>query len=108
LVIVSVIVVECVRLPLVPVMVMVNVPLEAPLLVKVRVEVPLPATLVGLKLAETPEGNVPVDSETVPVKPFSDVIVTVVDPDPVLCMVKLEGDALMPKSPVTGPVTVRV
>ena len=108
MVIVSVIVVECVRLPLVPVMVMVNVPLEAPLLVKVRVEVPLPATLVGLKLAETPEGNVPVDSETVPVKPFSDVMVMVVVVEPNRGIVRLEGDALMLKSPVPGALTVRL
>jgi len=89
-------------------MVMVNVPLDAPLLVKVRVEVPLPVTLVGLKLAVTPAGRVPVDSETVPVKPFSDVMVTVVDPDPVLWIVRLEGDALMLKSPVPGALTVRL
>jgi len=87
---------------------MVNVPLDAPLLVKVRVEVPLPVTVVGLKAAVTPAGRAPVDSETVPVKPFSAVMVIVVEPEPVLWIVKLEGDALMLKSPVTGPVTVRV
>jgi hypothetical protein len=87
---------------------MVKVPLDAPLLVKVRVEVPLPVTVVGLKVAVTPAGRVPVDSETVPVKPFSAVMVIVVEPDPVRCIVRLEGDALMLKSGVAGPVTVRV
>jgi hypothetical protein len=94
-----------VRLPLVPVTEMLNVPLDAPLLVKVRVEVPLPVTLPGLKLAVTPEGKLPVDSETTPLKPFNDVMVTVVDPEPVRCIVRLEGEALMLKS---GPVTVRL
>jgi len=87
---------------------MVNVPLDAPLLVKVRVEVPLPVTVAGLKVAVTPAGKLPVESETVPLKPFSDVMVIVVEPEPVRCIVRLEGDALMLKSPVTGPVTVRV
>ena len=71
------------RLPLVPVTVMANVPLGALLLVKVRVEVPLPVTVAGLKVAVTPAGRVPVDSETVPVKPFSAVMVIVVEPEPV-------------------------
>ncbi len=75
---------------------------------KVRVEVPLPDTLAGLKLAETPTGSAPVDSETVPVKPFNAVMVTVVDVEPDLVIDRLEGDALMLKSPpVPGAVTVR-
>jgi hypothetical protein len=111
LVIVSVIVVEWVRLPLVPVRVMVNVPLAVwpPLPVKVSVEVPLPDTLPGLKLAETPDGSAPVDSETVPVKPFNAVMVMVVDVELVLAIDRLDGDALMLKSPpVPGAVTVRL
>jgi hypothetical protein len=111
LVIVSVIVVEWVRLPLVPVTVTVKVPAGVwpPLPVKVRVEVPLPATLAGLKLAETPAGSEPVDSETVPLKPFSDVMVTVVDVELVLAIDRLDGDALMLKSPpVPEVVTVRL
>lgn len=96
------------RLPLVPVTVMVNVPLDAPLLLKVKVEVPLPVTVVGLKVAVTPAGSVPVDSETMPLNPFSDVMVMVVEPEPVLCIVRLEGDAPMLKSGCAGPVTVRV
>jgi len=111
LVIVSVIVVEWVRLPLVPVMVMVKVPVGVwpPLPVKVRVEVPLPATLAGLKLAETPVGSGPVDSETVPLKPFNAVMVMVVDVELVLAIDRLDGDALMLKSPpVPRAVTVRL
>jgi hypothetical protein len=96
-----------VRLPLVPVTVTVKVPVAVPppCPVKVNVEVPLPpdatVTLVGLRLAVTPAGSAPVDSETVPLKPFSDVIVMVVDAEPNLVIVRLEGDALMLKSPIT-------
>jgi hypothetical protein len=111
LVIVSVIVVEWVRLPLVPVTVTVNIPVAVwpPLPVKVRVEVPLPVRLAGLKLAVTPDGSAPVDSETVPLKPFNAVMVIVVDVELVLISVTLEGDALMLKSPpVPGAVTVRL
>jgi hypothetical protein len=61
-----------------------------------------------LKVAVTPAGSEPVDSDIVPLNPFSDVMVMVVEPEPVLCIVRLEGDALMLKSPVTGPVTVRL
>ncbi len=75
---------------------------------KVRVEVPLPVTLAGLKLAETPDGSAPVDSETVPVKPPDAVMVMVVDVEPDLVILRLVGDALMLKSPVTGAVTVRL
>ena len=89
-------------------MVMVNVPLGALLPVKVSVEVPLPVTLVGLKLALTPDGSVPVESETVPVKPFSAVIVTVVEVEPDRVIVRLEGVALMLKSGCGGVVTVRL
>ena len=100
------------RLLLVPVMVMVNVPRCALLPVNVSVEVPVPpaatVTLVGLKLALTPDGRVLVDSETVPVKPLRDVMVMVVDVEPNRDIVRLEGDALMLKSPVTGAVTVRL
>jgi len=100
-----------VRLPLVPVMVTVNVPVAVwpPLPVKVRVEVPLPVTLAGLKLAVTPDGSAPVDRETVPLKPLNAVMVIVVDVELVLTNVRLEGDALMLKSPpVPGAVTVRL
>jgi len=115
LVICSVIVVECVRLPLTPVIVTVKVPVGVcpALPVNVRVDVPVPpeptVTVVGLKLALTPTGSVPVEREIVPLKPVNDVIVTVVDVEPDLGMVRLEGDALMLKSPpVEGGVTVRL
>jgi len=101
-------VVEWVRLPLVPVMVMVNVPVLAPLPVNVRVEVPLPVKLAGLNVAVTPEGSAPVESETVPLNPLSDVMVMVVDVAPFLDIVKLEGEALMLKSGDAGAVTVRL
>lgn len=113
MVICSVIVVEWVRPPLTPVIVTVKVPVGVlpPLPVNVRVDVPVPpdatVTLAGLKLALTPVGVV-VESETVPVKLFNDVIVTVVDVEPDLDIVRLEGDALMLKSPVAGGVTVKL
>jgi hypothetical protein len=111
LVICSDTVVECVRLPLVPVMVMVNTPVAVlgPLPVNVRVDVPLPpVTLVGLKVAVTPVGSELVESVTVPLNPLSDVIVTVVDVEPPLDIVRLEGEALMLKSPAPGVLTVRL
>jgi hypothetical protein len=114
LVIVRVIVVEWVRLPLVPVTVMVKVPVAVcpPLPVNVSVDVPVPpddtVTLDGLKLALTPDGRALVDSETVPLNPLSDVIVIVVAADPLLGIVRLGGDALMLKSPVLGALTVRL
>jgi hypothetical protein len=61
-----------------------------------------------LNVAVTPGGSEPVDSETVPLKPFSAVMVMVVEPEPVLWSVRLEGDALMLKSPDTGAVTVKL
>jgi len=77
--------------------------------VKVRVEVPLPVTVAGLKLAETPTGRVPVDSETVPLKPLNAVMVIVVDAEPDLVIARLDGDALMLKSPpVPAGMTVRL
>jgi hypothetical protein len=88
-------------------MVMVNVPVCALFPVKVSVEVPLPpVTLAGLKVAVIPDGSGPVESVTVPVKPLSDVIVTVVDVEPLLDIDRLVGEALMLKSPTTGAVTV--
>jgi hypothetical protein len=90
---------------------MVNVPVAVwpPLPVNVRVEVPLPVTLAGLKLAVTPDGSAPVDRETVPLKPLSAVMVIVVEVELVLTNVRLEGDALKLKSPpVPAAVTVRL
>ena len=105
-------VVEWMRLPLVPVMVMVKVPVPAPLPVNVSVEVPVPpdatVTPAGLNVALTPEGSVPVESVMVPLNPFSEVIVIVVVVAPFLDIDRLEGDALMLKSPVPGALTVRL
>src|SRR5262245_10655324 len=101
---VSVIVVECVSEPLVPVMVTVNVPRLSPVVPwNVRVEVPDPVTEGGLKVSVTPFTG-EADSETVPVNPFRAVTVTVTDPDPVLWIVRLVGEALMLKSGGGGAV----
>ena len=108
---VSVTVVVCVIEPLVPVTVTTNVPRESPLdpwNVKVAVPVPPDVTvmLVGLKVSATPVTDV-ADNETVPANPFRLVTVIVTEPDPVRCMVRLEGDAEMLKSGGAGAVTVR-
>ena len=105
------IVVEWVRLPLVPVMVMVNTPVAVPgpEPVNVSVDVPLPPVmLAGLNVALTPEGRALLDSDTVPVNPLREVIVTVVAAEPLLDICRFAGDALMLKSPVPGAVTVRL
>jgi hypothetical protein len=69
---------ECVRLPLVPVIVSVEVPAGVvPVVVTVIVEVPLVVTVAGEKLALAPMGKPPALSVTVPVNPFSAPIVTV-------------------------------
>jgi hypothetical protein len=44
----------------------------------------------------------------VPLNPLSEVIVMVVVADPLLDIDRLEGDALMLKSPVPGELTVRL
>ena len=72
------VVVECVRLPLVPVMVSADVPTGVVLaVVTVSVEVPLPLIVAGEKLAVAPVGNPLAPRVTVPVNPFSAPIVTV-------------------------------
>jgi hypothetical protein len=73
-----VVVVECVRLPLVPVRVSVEVPTGVvPAVVTVSVEVPLPLIVAGEKLAVAPVGNPLALRVTVPVNPFNAPIVTV-------------------------------
>ena len=114
MVILSVIVVVWVSLPLVPVMVMVNIPVVVPLPlpVNVSVDVPVPpgdtVRLAGLNVALTPLGSVLVERETVPLKLLSEVMVIVVAAEPLLDICRLEGDALMLKSPVPRAVTVRL
>ncbi len=106
--IVRVIVVEWDSDPLVPVMVTVNIPRLSPELPwNVSVEVPDPVTEAGLKVSVTPVTD-DADSETVPVNPFSAVILTVTDPDPVRWIVRLVGETLMLKSGGGGAVTVRL
>jgi hypothetical protein len=69
---------ECVRLPLVPVIVSVEVPVGVvPVVVTVIVEVPLVVTVAGEKLALAPVGRPLALSVTVPVNPFRAPIVTV-------------------------------
>ena len=69
---------ECVRLPLVPVIVSVEVPVGVlPLVVTVIVEVPLVVTVAGEKLAVAPVGKPLALSVTVPTNPFSAPMVTV-------------------------------
>jgi hypothetical protein len=64
-------VVECVRLPLVPVSVNVDVPTGVlPVVVTVNVELPAPVTVAGEKLAVAPVGNPLALSVTTPVNPF--------------------------------------
>ena len=66
------------RVPLVPVIVRVEVLTGVvPLVVMVRVEVPEPVTVAGLKLPLAPEGRPLTLSATVPVKPPEGVTVTV-------------------------------
>jgi hypothetical protein len=69
---VRLVVVLCVRLPLVPVMVSVNVPVGvAGAVVTVIVEVPAPATEVGLNVAVAPVGNPLTENVTVPLDAFT-------------------------------------
>ena len=66
------VVVLCVRLPLVPVMVNVNVPVGvAGAVVTVIVEVPAPGTDVGLNAAVAPAGNPLTENVTAPLNPFT-------------------------------------
>src|SRR5260221_10378773 len=75
----SVIVVELVRVPDVPVMVSVDVPVVA-LALAVSVNVLVLVLLVGLKEAVTPLGRPEADKLTLPVKPFCGVTVIVLVP----------------------------
>ena len=75
-----------------------------------KVELPEPATEVGLKLAVTPRGNPLRLRLTVPVKPFTAVMVVVyevefVPPSVTVCEL---GVAAMVKSPVVAAFTTSV
>ena len=70
---ISVAVVECVRLPLVPVMVSVKEPVDAALEVEMlNIELPEPLIEVGLKLPVAPFGKPVTVRFTVPVKQPAD------------------------------------
>ena len=69
---VSVTVVECVRLPLVPVIVSVGLPAGVLLLVcTVSVALPDPVTVLGLNVPVAPLGNPLTPKLTAPLNPFS-------------------------------------
>jgi hypothetical protein len=75
---VRVTVAECVTMPLVPVMVNVAFPAGVALLVvTVSVDEPEPLTVAGLKLAVAPEGNPVALKDTLPVKPFTALMLAV-------------------------------
>jgi hypothetical protein len=64
--------------PLLPLILTLNVPVAVDdVVLTVIVDVPLPATEVGLKLAVAPDGNPRAENVTVPVKPLSAVTFTV-------------------------------
>lgn len=87
-----------------PVTVTVKIP-ALPLL-QLRVEVPEPVTLVGLRVQARPAGETAAVSETVPVKPLTGAIVIVEVPVAPAFTVTLFGDAVIVKS--TGGVTTFV
>ena len=74
----SVTVAEWDKLPLVPVMVRVKVPVAAEVfVVTFNVEEPAPLIDAGVKLADAPDGSPVALNATVPVNPFWAVVVTV-------------------------------
>src|SRR6266480_2628561 len=94
-------VVVCVRLPLVPVIVMVDVPVAAELLA-VRVRMLEPVVLVGLNAAVTPEGKPDADKLTLPEKPPRSVSVIVLVSLVPWTIDTLAGEAASEKSPSSG------
>ena len=104
---VRLIVVECVRLPDVPVIVTVNVPVvAAPLAVSVSVLAPV--VLLGLNDAVTPLGRPDAERLTLPVKPFDGVSVIVVVALVPCSTVTLPGEAERAKSAGVLGLTVRL
>ena len=104
---VSEIVVVCVKVPDVPVIVIVLVPVVAVLL---AVKVSTLVDVVGLvpNEAVTPLGRAELDSVTDPVKPFEGVTVMVLLPLVPCLTVKLAGEAESEKSGAAGAFTVRL
>jgi len=84
--------VVCVKVPEVPVMVTVVVPVTAVLLA-VSVNVLVAVARLGLKVPVTPLGKPVADKLTLPLKPFCGVMVTVLVPLVPCVTVKLLGDA---------------
>jgi len=98
-------VVLCVSAPLVPVIVNVDVPTGVlPLVVTVNVELPVPVTVAGEKLAVAPAGSPLALSVTAPVNPFSAPILVVYVVALPTITVRVVGFADMVKS---GVVTAR-
>jgi len=105
----SITVVECTRLPLVPVMVKVYVPAGVVVLVVTDiVDEPDPVADVGLKLALAPAGNPLALKVTTPANPPDPVTVAVYDVPLPAVTVAEAGVAAMVKSPTTGAFTTRV
>lgn len=105
----SVTVVECARLPLVPVMVNVKVPDGVEVVVVTdMVDEPEPVTDVGLKLALAPAGNPPTLKLTLPPNPPDPVTVAVYEVLPPAVTVAEAGVAEIEKSPTTGAFTTSV
>jgi hypothetical protein len=67
----------CVRLPLAPVTVNVNVPRGVRAVLIARIDVPVGVTEGGLNEPDDPAGSPLADSKTAPANPFSDATVTV-------------------------------
>jgi hypothetical protein len=101
------IVVEFVKLPEIPLMVTVAVPVNAVLLA-VNVSVLVAVVLPGLKEAVTPLGRPEADKLTLPLKLFCGVMVIVLVPVVPCTMLRLEGDAERAKLGTAAAVTVRL
>ena len=102
-------VVECTRLPLVPVMVKGKLPDGVVVLVVTEmVEEPEPVTEAGLKVAFAPAGRPLMVKATFPLNPPDPVTVAVYEaPAPAVTACE-DGVAAMEKSPTTTGVTVRL
>lgn len=97
--------VECVRVPEVPEIVTVEVPVVAvELTVKVRMLVVV--VLTGLNATVTPAGRPAADKATLPVKPLTGFTVMVLLPVPPCATVTLAGEADSEKSGAAGEFTV--
>jgi hypothetical protein len=99
----------CVTPPPVAVTVTLEVPVVAvPLAVNVRVELPLPGAAIDveLKLAVTPVGSPPTESETAELKPPVAFVVIVELPEVPCARDRLEGEATTVKSAAWAAFTV--